>query len=120
MLRTMQEAQHKEDAASIVLRARQEAGETQRQFAVRLGSAQSLICKYERGDVSPPAEVLIQCMNLLRIGTPDVSAEDLADLVKTRLIGARMAPARQAVAHLIQCMPSQPLRRSARPPRNAR
>ncbi|WP_137947153.1 helix-turn-helix domain-containing protein [Variovorax paradoxus] len=105
------------DPAAIILRARKIVGETQREFAARLGSAQSLVCKYERGEVSPPADLLIQCMNLIRVGIPDISEEDLATLVRTRLRGARMAPARLAVANLIQCIPeSRPQSTRRRPP----
>lgn len=93
------------EAASIVLDARTRLGESQRAFAARLGTAQSLVCKYERGDVSPPASVLIQCMNLLQMRPADVSSDELVALVKTRLSGDQMAAARQAVAKLIQCLP---------------
>ena len=101
-------------ASEIVLLARQSIGENQRKFASRLGSSQSLICKYERGEVSPPAVLLIQCMNLIGMSVSEISADDLATLVKTRLEGAQMAAARQAVAHLIQCMPSESQRRKGR------
>lgn len=94
------------DAASIVRQARLHTGESQRGFARRMGSAQSLICKYERGEVSPPAKMLIQCMNLLEAKPRVVSTDDLSKLVKTRLSGAGMAPARQAVARLIHCFPA--------------
>lgn len=100
----MQQAKPTE-AASIVLKARTSVGESQRAFATRLGTAQSLVCKYERGDVSPPAGVLIHCMNLLQMGPANVSPDDLVALVKTRLSGDQMAAARQAVAKLIQCLP---------------
>lgn len=93
-------------AAGIVLEARTRTGETQRTFAARLGTAQSLVCKYERGNVSPPASILIQCMNLLQIDPGNISPDDLVALVKTRLSGDQMGAARQAVAKLIQCLPS--------------
>lgn len=112
MLRNMQESNP--NASTIVLWARQATGESQRKFADRLGSSQSLICKYERGEVSPPAALLIQCMNLIGVSAPGISAEDLATLVKTRLKGEAMASARQAVANLIQCMPGQSQRRKGR------
>lgn len=93
------------EAASIVLEARTSLKESQRAFAARLGTAQSLVCKYERGDVSPPATVLIHCMNLLQMHSKTVSSEELAALVKSRLSGEQMAAARQAVAKLILCLP---------------
>lgn len=95
------------ESARIVLAAREFVGETQREFAARLGTAQSLICKYERGDVSPPAKILIHCMNLTEKDekTPGITADELAALVKRRLGGAQMGQARQAVAKLIECLP---------------
>ena len=93
------------EAASIILEARTHLKESQRAFAARLGTAQSLVCKYERGDVSPPAPILIQCMNLLHVRSENVSSDELVALVKTHLSGDQMAAARQAVAKLIQCLP---------------
>lgn len=95
------------DAHAIVRNARAVVGESQRDFARRLSTSQSLICKYERAEVSPPAHILIQCMNLLRIGTKEVTAEDLIALVKARLGGAGMSAARRAVAEVIHCLPSK-------------
>lgn len=93
------------EASSLVRNARAVTGESQRAFASRLGTSQSLICKYERGDVSPPADLLIHCMNLLRIETKEVTAEDLIALVKARLAGPSMSAARRAVADVIHCLP---------------
>ena len=99
--RSMQQAKPPE-AARIVLEARALLGESQRAFAARLGTAQSLVCKYERGDVSPPASVLIHCMNLLQMSQQSVSSDELVTLIKSRLSGDQMGAARQAVATLIQ------------------
>lgn len=103
---TMQGGEQKrlEQAAALVRSARLAAGESQRAFAKRMGSRQSLICKYERGEVSPPAPLLIQCMNLTGTPTSDVTPEQLARLVHLRLTGDKMAAARQAVADLIRCL----------------
>ena len=100
------------ESAQIVLRARESLGETQRKFAERLGSAQSLICKYERGEVSPPAKVLIHCMNLVDLNAKEeiISTDELTSLIRQRLGGAQMGRARQAVARLIECMPAAPRR----------
>ena len=92
--------------SSIVLQARLSLCETQRAFAARMGSTQSLICKYERGDVAPPAGLLIQCMNQLGLASEEVSEAELIRLVKDRLSGGNMAMARQAVAQVINCLPS--------------
>lgn len=92
-------------ASSIVMEARTSLNESQRAFAARLGTAQSLVCKYERGYVSPPAEILIHCMNLLQMHSRSVSPDELIALVRTHLSGDQMAAARQAVAKLIQCFP---------------
>lgn len=102
----MQESERRRrwQAAALVRNARRITGESQRAFAARVSSQQSLICKYERGEVSPPAHLLIQCMNLTGMAIDDVSLEQLARLVRTRLSGEKMATARQAVADLIRCL----------------
>ena len=100
------QAELQQAPSSIVLRARALVGEDQRTFAKRVGSAQPLICKYETGQVSPPASVLIHCMNLLGGFPATISTEELAALVKTRLDGSHMQNARLAVARLIECLPA--------------
>jgi transcriptional regulator with XRE-family HTH domain len=92
-------------ASSIVLWARLSMGMSQRQFAVAIGSHQSLICKYERGDVSPPADLVIHLMD--QLGTaPVVSERELQELIESRLGGERMGVARHAVAQLIRSFPA--------------
>lgn len=93
--------------SAIVYQARASLNETQREFAARVNSTQSLICKYELGAVAPPASLLIQCLNLLGMPTGEVSEEDLVRLVTERLSGGHMALARQAVAQLIHCLPAK-------------
>ena len=100
------QAELQQAPSDIVHRARMLVGENQRKFAKRVGSAQPLICKYETGQVSPPAGILIHCMNLLGASTAMISTEELTMLVKMRLDGPQMQPARLAVAHLIQCLPA--------------
>ena len=65
---------------------------------------QSLICKYETGQVAPPSGLVIQCMNLLDARVTGVSTEDLIAMVKQHLGGSRMRRAREAVAHVIACV----------------
>jgi transcriptional regulator with XRE-family HTH domain len=92
------------EPAEIIYSARMAMGESQRVFAARLDTRQSLISKYENKRVSPPADLLIQCVNLLDGPSEDVSTEDLVVLVKQRLNGGRMRQARQAVAQMIRCV----------------
>jgi len=92
------------EPAEIVYSARLALGESQRAFAARLDTRQSLISKYENKQVSPPADLLIHCMNLLDGSTDEMSTEDLVMLVKQRLKGDRMRQARQALAQMIRCV----------------
>lgn len=89
------------DPANIVRAARSTLNFSQRKFAERVGSRQSLICKYESGIINPPAPLLIQCMNLAGMTPKSVSEEELLDLVRERLAGPTMSTARQAIAQLI-------------------
>ena len=89
----------------LISQARAATGETQRVFAARLGSSQSLVCKYESGQVTPPPSLLIHCMNLLGFGGRSISQQELMDLVRDRMGGDGMAVAREALAQVIRCLP---------------
>lgn len=91
--------------ADVVKRARRCVNETQRAFAKRLNSRQSLISKYERGLVSPPSGILIHCMNLAGVTINASTSElELHQLISQRLAGDDKAAARHVVAQLIQCL----------------
>lgn len=89
----------------IVRASRSRLGLTQKDFAKRLRSRQSLISKYESGAVDPPATLIIHCMNILNADTaPWISEDDLARLVKDELRGDKMGSVRFAVARVIRGM----------------
>lgn len=86
----------------IVRDARLRVGETQTSFAMRVGSTQPLVSKYEAGTVAPPANVLMHCIHILSDGFAETITEgSLATLVKQRLTGRDKAEIRAAVARLI-------------------
>lgn len=86
----------------VVKLARLSVRESQQEFALRVASTQPLISRYERGLVSPPSQVLMHCMHILGVPiSPLLSEADLVKLVKQRLGGDRMAPARLVLAQLI-------------------
>ena len=84
--------------------------ENQKDFAIRVGSRQSLISKYENGVVSPPSELLIQCMNIYMRKkaiqeeslTKEVSTNILVGLVESLLGGDDQEQQRRIVANLIK------------------
>ncbi|MFW1747284.1 helix-turn-helix domain-containing protein [Acinetobacter guillouiae] len=84
--------------------------ENQKDFAKRVGSKQSLISKYENGFVSPPSELLIQCMNIYMRKkaiqeeslTKGVSTNILVGLVESLLGGDDQEQQRRIVANLIK------------------
>lgn len=86
--------------------------ENQKDFAKRVGSKQSLISKYENGFVSPPSELLIQCMNIYmqkkNIKDDNIDVEittnTLMNLVQSLLGGKEQAHKRQLVAKLIKIL----------------
>lgn len=101
----LQKVEALEHAAALVRQARQVTGDTQIAFADRLGVSQSLLSKYERGTVSPPAAVLVRCMEVLHLSVDEVSQEELLKLVRTRLAGREMNAVRAAIANVITCIP---------------
>lgn len=84
--------------------------ENQKDFARRVGSRQSLISKYENGFVSPPSELLIQCMNIYMRKkviqeeglNKEVSTNILVGLVESLLGGDDQEQQRRIVANLIK------------------
>jgi transcriptional regulator with XRE-family HTH domain len=88
--------------AALVRAARLSTGMTQEEFAAAVNSKQSLISKYERGTVDPPAGLTIHCMTLLRPRESLAITEDsLVQLIRERLSGDAHAAMRAAIASLV-------------------
>lgn len=99
-----------EDLADLVRTARKTKGMTQTNFAKELGRGQSLVSKYERGEIEPPGSVVIHCMNIVRpVRHPPllaVTAIDVARLVESRLSSSEYEELRFALIQLIESMPT--------------
>jgi transcriptional regulator with XRE-family HTH domain len=104
------EMEDQEDLANLVRTARKNKGLTQSEFAEELGRAQSLVSKYERGDVEPPGSVVMHCMNIVRPIQPPLSltatATDVARLVDSRLSSSEYEGLRSALIRLIESVPA--------------
>ena len=88
--------------SDLVRSARAHMGKTQAEFARDMGSKQSLVSKYERGRIDPPAALIIRCMTILESPVEEtISADALADMVRTKLAGPRNATARTTFAALV-------------------
>lgn len=70
--------------ADLVGKARQKLGLKQKHFAERLGKSQGVVSRYEKGEVEPPGEVTMHCMQILG-SSEKVSdrPQTLEDLVQT-------------------------------------
>ena len=53
------------ETALLIQRARHASGVSQANFAKELGKSQGVISRYEQGLVSPPGEIIMQCMHIL-------------------------------------------------------
>ena len=91
-------------AAEIVSKARNLMGENQTEFGARFGKSQSLMSKYERGDVEPPSDMIIQSMtildgenNLERL-TPQRLARDIERLADSPVT----LPVRRAIRDMLE------------------
>lgn len=51
--------------ASLVRSSRTVTGLNQGDFAKLLGKSQAVVCRYEKGKVEPPGEIVMHCMQLL-------------------------------------------------------
>lgn len=88
--------------ARIIENARKHSGLTQSSFAASIHKTQGQVSKYERGDVAPPPEVIIHCMNILGLmQRPAISADKLARTITERLRGEEHQATRTALAELI-------------------
>ena len=92
-----------ESPAMLVYKARKTSMLSQIAFAEKIGKTQSLVSKYERGKVVPPAQVIMHCMTILiRVPETGPSSTDIARLVENRLGGPGFAKLRTALAELIE------------------
>lgn len=78
-------------------------GLTQSEFGARIGRPQSLVSKYERGQVEPPGRVVMHCMNILNAAVrPEASSQYVAALVETRLHEPAFSKLRTILVDLIE------------------
>ncbi len=87
-------------AADIIQTARKICDETQDIFAIRVGTTQSLLSKYERSKVDPPSDLIIHCMTIIESSRnqPD-DIDSLVDKV-ARLSGPQYKDLRRAIIYL--------------------
>jgi len=67
----------------IVANARYIKGLNQTEFGTSVNKTQSIISKYERGDIEPPRSVISHCMTIIRKwdGTPEPGAVSLEQVI---------------------------------------
>lgn len=53
------------NASTTILKARRILQLNQHDFAIKLGKTQSVLSRYESGDVQPPSDVIMHCMHIL-------------------------------------------------------
>jgi transcriptional regulator with XRE-family HTH domain len=90
--------------AELVRQARQITGKNQYDFGVMLGKDQSLVSRYERGQSSPPTDVIMHCMHITNTTPPnkgEVSLEDLLTTIRQRLASPAQARARALLFELL-------------------
>lgn len=87
-------------APQILKRARKKLGLNQSSFAKQFGKSQGSFSKYESGNVPPPSEVIMRCMNILNTDQISDSVDDLIERVG-RLEGQRHSKVRKALNALL-------------------
>ena len=79
---------------------------TQKEYATELGIRQDLLCKYEKGAVNPPAQIVERCMrDVHRTSerrTP--SAETIAKRVRSDLGAPELEPVRAIISNLLDVL----------------
>ena len=91
-------------AAELVSRARQYIAENQTDFGARFGKSQSLMSKYERGEVEPPAHIIIHSMTIVEENENQErwASEQLALDIKELGNHSRTLPLRRAIRDLLE------------------
>jgi transcriptional regulator with XRE-family HTH domain len=75
---------------------------TQAAFSKVLGKSQGLVSKYENGEISPPSEVIEECMDILNMNNSyDLSVSDLVLRIERELSGSNFIKARKAVEAIL-------------------
>lgn len=87
--------------SDLIKKAR--GGRSQQEFAHELGVSQSMLCRYENGEANPKTEVIERCMRVMHIVELEqaLSADELAEKIRTRLSSEDKAPLRIALSKLI-------------------
>ena len=71
-----------------------------------MGRDQTLVSKYERGLVEPPADVVMQCVHITRGDAEAVmSAKELGKLISDRLAAPECTKLRAAIAAIVESAP---------------
>ena len=87
---------------------------TQQTYAAELGIRQDLLCKYEKGRVNPPVEIIERCMRevhqLQQRQTP--SANAIAKRIRADLSTPEMEPIRATIANLLDTLSTSSRRMS--------
>lgn len=85
--------------SEIIANARK--GRSQKEFAEYLGKSQSVISKYESGRTNPPVDVIEKCLKIHNMNK-DISAEELASMIKDKLSNNKHKEIRVSIANLIK------------------
>ena len=110
----------------MVRSARQKIGETQHVFARRFDITQSVISRYEKGSISPSADVVFACLEILEqtsaanaqpatniqaseysrpaASSPESDLDSLIDIMRKRLSGAKRAKQREVIFSMLEMM----------------
>lgn len=90
-------------------------GQSQKDFAQKLGVKQSSISRYESGKVNPSVNVIEHCMRLVHSEGAELipTAEELAVKVKTGLAEVEQGRVRLALERLIEALANNPTEGSA-------
>lgn len=80
--------------ADLVKKSRESLGLSQAAFGALIGKSQGVVSRYEKGEVAPPGDVAMQCMNIFA-GVANLrpaskgSLEDLVSVLEGALALAR-------------------------------
>lgn len=93
-----------ENPSIVVRKAREKLLLNQKEFAKHIGKTQSVLSRYESERVEPPAQVLMQCVNIL-LSDPTPNSTDSVDEIITKiktLDGEQFSRVRKALNILLE------------------
>ncbi|HZG18628.1 MAG TPA: helix-turn-helix transcriptional regulator [Herbaspirillum sp.] len=95
-------------AKDIITTAWKQSGLSQQDFAKEIKKSQPMLSKYMSGSASPPADIIILCMNKCGLQLKhEISASELANRILVELADNAFSETRSAINQILNSIAQQ-------------